>query len=163
DVLDLLPGIVQHHAPLERGRAQMGRQQRKILRGQRRQESVESSVEGGHTALVSLLVTTARQALIRSDENRFLGRSIGQRIYVKKVPVVSVTLPPAASTSLAAVTISPGATFGGSPGGARNEQGEIHLEMRPRRPRSACGKRQCRPLAARASESTCAVLTRIAS
>src|SRR5262249_19276988 len=59
DVLDLLPGIVQHHAPLERGRAQMGRQQRKILRGQRRQESVESSVEGGHTALVSLLVTTA--------------------------------------------------------------------------------------------------------
>src|SRR5262245_20105177 len=44
DVLDLLPDIVQHRAPLERDRAQMRRQQRKIVRRQRRQESVEASV-----------------------------------------------------------------------------------------------------------------------
>src|SRR5262249_60284921 len=36
--------VVQHHAPLERDRAQMRRQQRKIVRRQRRQESVEASV-----------------------------------------------------------------------------------------------------------------------
>ena len=33
DVLDPLPDIVQHRAPLERDRAQMWRQQRKIMRG----------------------------------------------------------------------------------------------------------------------------------
>jgi hypothetical protein len=36
DVLDLLAQVVQHHAALERDRAQMRRQQRKIVRRQRR-------------------------------------------------------------------------------------------------------------------------------
>src|SRR5262249_31699051 len=40
---------------------------------------------------------------------------------------------------------------------------EMHLEREPHPPRSARGKRQCRPPATRASESTCVVLTRIAS
>src|SRR5262249_5728639 len=44
DVLDLLPDIVQHRAPLERDRAQMRRQQRKIVRRQCRQEPVKSTV-----------------------------------------------------------------------------------------------------------------------
>src|SRR5262245_9961460 len=44
DVLDLLPHIVQHHAPFERGRAQMRGEQRKIVRRQCGQEPVKSTV-----------------------------------------------------------------------------------------------------------------------
>jgi hypothetical protein len=44
DVLDLRAHLVQHHAALERDRAQMRRQQRKIVRRQARQEPIESSV-----------------------------------------------------------------------------------------------------------------------
>ena len=44
NVLDLLPDIVQHRATLERDHPQKRRQKRKIVRRQRRQELVESSV-----------------------------------------------------------------------------------------------------------------------
>src|SRR5438128_2246759 len=44
DVLDLFAHVVQHHAALERSRAQMRRQQRKVARRQRRQESVGFAV-----------------------------------------------------------------------------------------------------------------------
>jgi hypothetical protein len=44
DVLDLLPDVVQHSAALERDRSQMGCQQRKVMRRQCRQETVELSL-----------------------------------------------------------------------------------------------------------------------
>jgi hypothetical protein len=44
DVPDLLPGIVQHHAALERDRAQMRRQQAERVWQQCPQETIESSV-----------------------------------------------------------------------------------------------------------------------
>src|SRR5262249_12481002 len=44
DVLDLLSYVVQHHAALERDRSQVRGQQGKVVRRQRRQESVEFSV-----------------------------------------------------------------------------------------------------------------------
>src|SRR5262245_4194059 len=52
NVLDLFADVMQHHAALERDRAQMRRQQRKVVRRQRGQEVVEASVlelpgEGG--------------------------------------------------------------------------------------------------------------------
>src|SRR5262249_57055404 len=44
DVLDLCSYVVQHDAALERDCSQMRSQQRKVVRRQRRQESVEFSV-----------------------------------------------------------------------------------------------------------------------
>src|SRR5262245_12296360 len=44
NVLDLFADVMQHHAALERDRAQMRRQQRKVVRRQRGQEVVEASV-----------------------------------------------------------------------------------------------------------------------
>src|SRR6516162_3197867 len=44
DVLDVFPHVVQHYAALERDRAQMRRKEGKVVRRQRRQESVELSV-----------------------------------------------------------------------------------------------------------------------
>jgi hypothetical protein len=44
DVLDLFAHVVQHHAALERDRPQMRRQQRKVVRQQNREETVEASV-----------------------------------------------------------------------------------------------------------------------
>src|SRR4029453_3708782 len=41
---DLFPHVVQHHAALEHDRAQMRRQQRKVMRRQGRQEAIEFSV-----------------------------------------------------------------------------------------------------------------------
>src|SRR5262249_26444564 len=44
DVLDLLPHVVKHHAAFERDGAQMRCQQRKLVRRQARQKSIELSV-----------------------------------------------------------------------------------------------------------------------
>jgi len=44
DVLDFFPNVVQHDAALERDRAQMRRQQGKVVRRQCRQESVGFAV-----------------------------------------------------------------------------------------------------------------------
>ncbi len=45
DVLDLLADILQHHAAVERHRAQVRREQGKLVWRQRRQETVELAVE----------------------------------------------------------------------------------------------------------------------
>src|SRR5262249_30099162 len=92
NVLDLFADVMQHHAALERDRAQMRRQQRKVVRRQRGQEVVEASVlelpgkggrGGGHRCRSCF--KTAPYSPIKSRENAFsLATPSEQSVYAQK-------------------------------------------------------------------------------